>query len=367
MAGLKLSSKSYSIEELQKKYYNFFAPAFKITVDGKDLVKQGMLITSVTVDTTYQSAADSFSIEIANAFDPAKRDFKWKDIVQLGAFVEVRLGYGDKLEPLFYGLITIVDYDYSSGDLPTMSVKGFDQSFIMMRGKKSKTWKQKRYCEVIREIGAKYLPNLYVDDTAVIHEVVEQYEQSDFSFINSLALKCNYDFFVVGNSLYFKKALTEAEPVVALQWGKTLQSFSTQVNLSEQVNKVILRGFNKTDYSKVIQGEAERVDKIGINTKTGRDVIRSLGEELTTMHVYRNVDSKEDADNKAQAILNKNSMSFVSGKGQCIGIPEIRAGEYIKIEGIGMKSGFIYYIKGATHKINSSGYTTAFDIGGNAI
>jgi len=367
MAGLKLGGKSYSIEELQKKYGNFLAPAFKIIVDGKDLVKCGMAITNVTVDTTYQSAADSFSIEIANAFDPAKRDFKWKDIVQLGAFVEIMMGYGEKLEPLFYGLITMVDYDYPSGDLPTMSVKGFDQSFIMMRGKKSNTWKKKRYSEVVKEIGAKYLPNLYVDDTAVIHEVIEQYQQSDFSFINSLALKCNYDFFVVGNSLYLKKALTNAEPVVTLKWGKTLQSFSTRVNLSEQVNKVILRGFDKTDYSKIIQGVAERVDKIGINTKTGRDVIRSLGEELTTMHVYRNVASKEDADKKAQAILNKYSMGFVSGKGQCIGVPEIRAGEYIKIDGIGLKSGFIYYVKGATHTINSSGYTTGFDIGGNAI
>ncbi|MFZ5352361.1 MAG: phage late control D family protein [Bacillota bacterium] len=367
MAALKLGGKSYDIKELQKKYNNFLTPAFKVIVDGKDLLKHGMAITNVTIDTTYQSAADSFSIEIGNAFDPSIRDFKWKDIIQLGAYVEVMMGYGEKLEPLFYGLVTMLEYDYSSYDLPTMIVKGFDQSFIMMRGKKSRTWKKKRYCDVVREIGAKYLPNLYVDDTAVLHNVIEQYERSDFSFINEIALKCNYDFFVVGNSLYFRNAVKNIEPVVTLTWGKTLHSFTTQVNLSEQVNKVILRGFDKTNYSKVIQGVAERVDKIGVNTKTGRDIIRSVAEDMTTMHVYRNVESKEDADNKAQAILNKNSMSFISGRGQCIGIPEIRAGEYIKIDGIGLKSNFIYYIKEAVHTINSNGYTTGFSIGGNAI
>jgi hypothetical protein len=46
MAGLKLSSKSHSIEELQKKYNNFLAPAFKIVIDGKDLVKSGMAVTN---------------------------------------------------------------------------------------------------------------------------------------------------------------------------------------------------------------------------------------------------------------------------------------------------------------------------------
>jgi hypothetical protein len=87
-------------------------------------------------------------------------------------------------------------------------------------------------------------------------------------------------------------------------------------------------------------------------------VCRDQGELKIRVPVF----SKQEADRWAQAILKKRAEQFVQGSGESIGLPEIRADENIKLEGLGTPFSKVYYIEQSTHTINSSGYRTTFKV-----
>lgn len=79
------------------------------------------------------------------------------------------------------------------------------------------------------------------------------------------------------------------------------------------------------------------------------------------------VSSQQEADTLTSSMLNRQSEGLISGTAECIGLPEIRAGENIRLEGLGRKFSRRYYIESARHTISSSGYNTSFNVKENTI
>ncbi|UFJ38951.1 hypothetical protein LOK74_12735 [Brevibacillus humidisoli] len=365
MADLKLDSKTYEYNDLEKKYANFIWPAFEVSVDGRNLVQEEVPIDSVTVDTSADSKADAFSFVVANAFDRGKQEFLYVDqYFSLGKHVEIKMGYGEKVETVFYGMITSVTFDLPDDGSSRIIVKGMDMSFLMMKGKHSAFWKEKKHSEVAREIGSKYVSQVKVDDTTEVHNLVVQNEQEDFHFLSWLAEANDYDFFVVGKTMYFRKRSSDTSPVLTLEWGKSLHAFSLDANLTSQISSVVVRGWNEKEFTH-IEAESQSVTKLGSNSKTGPDLIKALGEAKE--YVYNDVVSAAEAQQQANAILNKRAMQLLTGEGETVGIPELRAGRYVKLAGLGNKLSQPFYLTSVTHTIDDSGYLTRFRVGGNAI
>lgn len=364
MGDVKLDAKQYTIDALEQKYRNFFAPAFEILVDGSNISNE-IAVNTVKVDTSIDSKADSCSFQVVNAFDLVKRDFKWLDnTFVVGKAVEIKMGYVDKLVTVFSGYITSVSVDLQEDEPPSVNVRGMDISFLMMKGAKSKSWSKKKYSDVVSEIGKKYGATMKVDATKSTITTIAQNKQTDFHFLQYLAGLVNYDFFVVGKTIYFRKPLTEMTPVVTLEWGTTLRSLSVDMNIAEQITEVVVRGWDDKKLE-VIEAKSTTIQKLGSNSKTGKDIMKTLGEY--SEYVYTNVESKEEALDKANAMLNKRAMKLVSGSGECVGIPEIRAGRYISIKNVGSKLSQPYYLTSVSHSINQSGYVTKFQVEGNAV
>ena len=66
----------------------------------------------------------------------------------------------------------------------------------------------------------------------------------------------------------------------------------------------------------------------------------------------------------AQHRLNSIAMGFVSGEGECIGIPELIPGRYIKIEGADKNTVGTYFITKVCHRFRPERYTTTFEVKG---
>ena len=69
----------------------------------------------------------------------------------------------------------------------------------------------------------------------------------------------------------------------------------------------------------------------------------------------------------AKAIYNDRGMGLVSGSGATIGIPDLRSGSVIELQGLGPRFSGQYYIKEATPSIGSNGYQTSFNVQRNAV
>ena len=130
--------------EFERKYKGFYAPRFELTIAGEDVVSQGMEIVSVTVDNTLAPDADQASFTVSNAFDVKKRDIRWFDQeIAVKKGVQVRMGYGDRLETMFIGLITSVKINFPAGGMPQLEVTALDLSHLMTKSKNSFSWYNK--------------------------------------------------------------------------------------------------------------------------------------------------------------------------------------------------------------------------------
>ncbi|PYI55183.1 phage late control D family protein [Paenibacillus flagellatus] len=363
MAQLELSTDSFTYADLAKTYKNFFAPAAEITVNGNK-IPDGIPVSFVRVDTTVEPTADSFAIRISNAFDWQKSEWNWLDLFAVGTPIDIKLGYVDKFAPVFSGYITSVTVEFQEGEGAVLLVRGMDLSFFMMKGTRMQTWNEKKYSDIVKEIASRHKATPHVDDTPDKLPTISQNMMDDFHFVQHLARLMNYDFFVVGKHLYFRKPLTQTTPVVTLKWGSELRSLSIEHNLAEQLTAVKIRHWDDKD-QKVATGEAGAITKLGSNSKTGKDVLAAIGDYTETL--YMNASSADEAKNYATAYLANRAMKLVSGTGECNGIPELRAGRYLKLDGAGAKFNQPYYLTSVSHMLDSDGYITRFKLGGNAI
>jgi phage protein D len=72
--------------------------------------------------------------------------------------------------------------------------------------------------------------------------------------------------------------------------------------------------------------------------------------------------SVAEADKRAYAVLNDKAQKFITGDAETIGLPELRPNRTVLLDNLGTPFSKTYYVLQATHKIDSSGYRTRFNV-----
>lgn len=362
-------------KKLEKMYGNFYAPVYRIVVGGKDLLKERVEVFGVTVNNSLEGA-DDFSFTVNNYFDVHKDRFPLleKDgVLEVGKEVEIKMGYKDRsgTKTVFLGLITAVDVSFPANGISQLTVKGYDYSHQMMKAKHSQTWgsseKPIRYSDIVKEVVTRQrfkLGTKNVENTREQHPQVKQDQKSDFEFIKSdLAERIGFEVFVFEKEFYFRPpASNKDEVITTLEWGKSLISFSPEINIANQVSEVEVRGWDPKQ-QKAIIGKAKKGDERGREggRESGGDLVADTQGEVP-YHVWRPVYNEKEAKDLAKSILDKISEGLVKGNAECIGIPDILPGKNISLSGFGKKFSKPYYIEKTTHSISSSGYKTTFSV-----
>jgi phage protein D len=212
---------------------------------------------------------------------------------------------------------------------------------------------------------------------------VKNTKESDFDFLKRLSQRIYYDFFIFNWTLYFRKPAVSEEPSVTLEWGKSLISFSPEIDIAPIVPGIAVKSHN-TDNNQDIVGIATNKSEVDEDQRKELPILESIPEPLQILSesilkifgilgksqdlisridvVTDSVSSERDAKNLAKALLQKKNENYLKGTGESIGIPEILAGKNIKLEGLGAKFSNTYYVEKANHTINSSGYKTTFSV-----
>jgi phage protein D len=107
-------------QDLSKKYSNFLAPKNQILINSEDILqKYGIIASCITVEeATNTSPKFTFTIE-----DPK---VAWINtaIFEINKTVEIKMGYGNILETVITGEITVVKSIFSSKSSPQIEVVG---------------------------------------------------------------------------------------------------------------------------------------------------------------------------------------------------------------------------------------------------
>jgi len=363
-----------SFTDLERGHADFYVPAYRIVVNEQDLLTDlHMEISSVQVDNTLKGA-DRFSFTVNGGYNFQTREFRAReralisDVFAFGNSVKIYMGYKSPTPPplMLWGKVTSLQTSFPAAGFPQITVSGYDLSYCMTvgRGKEPLNWPNKTDSEVVFDVALSYGLRPVVEDTQVRHPMTVKGQESDMQFLERLADRNGYELYTVEDVIYFRPPAHAGDPVISLEWGAGLVSFSPEFNISEQVSKVEVRGWDVNTKQEIV-GTAERGDERGQEPgrQSGAELLTSVCRDKTELKVREPVFSRQEADRRAEAILKRRSEMFVQGSGESIGLPEIRPDRNIELKGLGKPfNKQRYYVEQSTHTINNSGYKTTFKV-----
>lgn len=361
------------IEALDRPYDDFFVPTSVVTVAGEDVLRDRLLaIASVEVDLKIKSPG-RFSFTVGSAYDWEESEFvagenenriELLSLFAFGAPVKVSLGYGEpaKLEPMFEGVITEVGAGFTASETPTLTVSGYDKLYPLRLNRTSRHWDKAKISDAITAVAGANALSANVQNTRTIEASLDQTQESDLAFIERMAELSGSIFYMRAGKFYFGPRSSRS-PALDIPWGQGLERFSPSANLADQVSAVEVHGWSAIE-AKAVVGKAKRGDEKGRDgqRKSGGDWLATALGGGPTIEVSAPVRDLAEADARALAILEARAHNFVTGEGECIGVPTIVPDTRLTLSGLGRVFSKSYYVSEATHRLDENGYHTRFAV-----
>lgn len=343
---------------------SYYAPAFNVKISGITLAAN---VTKAVTELVYDNSlttADMFTMKLNNA-DLSLTDSPLFDV---GKNVEIYMGYANDLQPMMLGEIAAVNPSFPRDGAPMLTISGYDKSQKMRHNTPEPfTFKYMNDSLIAAAVAGENLLIPIVDPCPTPPRESVQQTDSDWTFLRELARRNFFELFVYWDRLYFRFPRPQTE-IVILEWGKNLSSFSPRLSTAGQAGIQVLRGY---DYS-LAQNIVAILPAVSLGGDVS-DIVERLGSgfisQLVSLGRYvvrdAHIDNYVDALTVAKSILMQLLEGLYEGTGSCIGMPQLRAGNYVQIGGVGQRFSGRYKLSKVTHTINDSGYWTNFELSQN--
>ncbi|MGK3995540.1 phage late control D family protein [Sorangium sp. So ce1024] len=356
---------------------SFHVPRYRVRIDGRELHERGSDFLRVEVSDSI-SELSGFTLVLNNWDDGDGRrrpGFKYTDdfaAIAPGKRVEIEMGYEDAppMQLMLTGVITALDPSFPASGAPTITVRGLDRLHEMRNQPNSRSWSvndARIARDIARRYGMKAQVDTRLDNGAPLPEpggIVPQQNMDDLAFLVERARRINFEVYARGDTLHFVRSREGQPPVLRLEWGTSLVSFSPTLSFARQVSEVTVRAWHP--YSGRLISVTERrldPDEVPRGKRSADDLLQQLfrkqKEEIITSE---GVLSEADARALAHSVLARSSDPFVTGTAQTVGVPLLRAGESVELTGLGKIFDGSYYITESTHAIDDGGYQTSIQV-----
>ena len=358
---------SYTFEALAKKHDNFIAPGFEIQVNGKELPQGKYHIPSVEVEISASGSVGGCTFAIEGQYDYQNK--KWLNdaatLIKPGAKLAISGGYSKAKTELFYGYVDDYSLQFDREGTPSIKVNGLDGLGYLMNMCQPYYAGEKQPKQIVESIlkkseAAGYAKKLHIGQLTGFETPIIKEQMDDWKFLRMMADRYGASLFAIDGELIFDRVLTKTSPILKLTINRNVRNFTRRVSLAHQVGKVEIIGRDVNQ--KAIEGSASQVTTGG-EGKTAAQWVSGLKDAvLRERNEY--VRTQKECELLAQNRLNSIAMGFVSGEGECIGIPELIPGRYLKIDGGDELTNGTYFLTKVIHKFSADEYTTAFEVKG---
>ena len=371
-----MSGKDY--KDIRKKYGKFSYPMAVLRVGGKSFSenKHKLVLSDILVELSCGPEASAATYSIYNVYDLTKRAYefaKFKDYIQLGSPVTVSMGYGGVEEELFVGFIAQTRFVCGDGDIHHVEVTAMDAKGLMMSGSYARQMTADNYGDAISEIFRKPLyqkmnaegiyKSVKVDDTPdkndtgkneVTSYTVEMVSESDYEFIVKAAKRFNYEFYVDTGVIYFRKAKqTPEDCLLEIGMDKGVISYDITYDITGLVKSVEVRGMDTAKAAMV-----SAVKKVTNKISTGSKAKALIGQTQRIV-IDANAVSREQAQYRADSLMEDISYRFGTLECECIGIPELKPGHFVRMTSLDGPCDNLFYITQVRHTMSDEdGYKT---------
>ena len=382
----------FTFGDLKKTYENFLEPKISLNIGGEKLgADSGLGVVGADIEQTSGFEASIATVQLSGSFNNDLRSFdisKTKKFLYMGSTIIIYMGYALSMREVFRGFIARVHFiipDGNTNDVPSIELTCMDVKGLMMAGRHSKRLKAKYYSDAVKEVlstnpyimqkdgSGKDFVKLNISNTpdkpaqaadggagsgadpATTDKRVEMVEESDYDFVVKAAKKYNFDFFMIGDTLYFIEAKKNTTPLIELSPGMGLNSIDVGYDITGLTKTVEVRNIDM-DQGKYIGSRKKSNSRISMG-----NVAKSLIEKQTLVYLDPTTDSKTDAGYRADYLLESINYRLGSIEASFVGIPELTAGRFIKTKGFGQPLDNSFYLTTVRHILDDGFYTTRFE------
>lgn len=384
---------------------DFYVPRFEISAGGA-AIPAGVVRDVISV--TYNDSTteiDSFDITVNN-WDATERKFKYvgsetstrsTDALHTlfepcARDFELKMGYGSELFTIVKGSPSSLEPSFPAGSGPTLTVRALNVLFKLRTKQYRDHWVNKKISQVAEDIGRRSEPDgcrrfplpIRLAPASVRRReptllYVSQENQYDIDFLLLEARKIGYVVHVdtepqrrgpAREVLYFgpSNARQPGVPDVTyeLKWGISLIDFTPKLSTANQVKEVEVRGWDRQTKRAIRKKATARHPDINVNrdllhfVDPGRPCGGAGCRPRTEVSVNEPQFTPEQAERRAVALMEEKLKQLVEATGTTVGLPNLRAGQRIRILGLGARFSGVYFVIKTTHTINDSGYVTKF-------
>lgn len=367
--------------KLTKPFRNrdLYVPQFVVKLENRELDSD---VVNDIIQVTYRDnieQIDGFDLAINN-WDADKRQLKYTDssLFDPGKRLTLQMGYRGqgKMRTMISGTIKSLRMTYPASGGPQLSVSGVNvldefrgEQESHVYGKEGKAKKPQTDSDIAKEIAGRLNVKLRTNPAKneEAHDYMLQDNQLDIVFLLERARTLGYELTVEESEggkpqLYFGPSGKSSNNSYDLKYGLTLTQFTTTLNTSNQVNEVIVRAADPKN-KKAIEEKAQRSElKVEALQNAARmsglkRVFKSRSEVTADVPVHTPKEAKTLALRKLERIAKE----LIKGSGATVGLPDLLAGRFVGIHGIGEHFSGRYFVTGSTHTISNGGYTTQFE------
>ena len=282
--------------------------------------------------------------------DAPKQEFELssKDLLIPGTEIEITAGYHSDEETIFKGIIVKHSIKIRRG-ASYLTLECKDKSVKMSIGKKSTYFYDSKDSDILEELIGNSGAKADVEGTITTHKELVQYRVSDWDFMVTRAQANGKLCFVDDGTIKVAKPDFSAETIETVVFGSSIHEFDGEIDARDQFNKVTSYSWNPTD-QELLESEAEDPNVTLNGDLSSSDLSDVLGVENLELRHGGNITQDELQDwSDAKALYQQ--LAKTRGRVKFQGIPAVKPGITLALEGVGNRFNGKIYVTGVRHEI----------------
>ncbi len=334
---------------------------FKILIDGSE-ISSAYQVKNISVEKEINRIPFAQIVFIDG--NAASQDFELsnEDLLIPGKNIEIKAGYHSDDETIFKGIIIKHSIKIRENN-SVLIVECRDETVKMTIGRKSNFYYESKDSDIIEEIIGKYSLESDIESTSFTNKEMVQYRASDWDFIMTRAQINGQICTVDDGKITISKPNLSQDAIETVAFGATLLDFDAEIDARNQFNTITAYGWNPSEQEIV---EAEATDPaISLN---GNISVSDLAEIIN----LENLELKSGGNYNSAALQNWSDakslfqqLSKTRGRVKFQGIPTVKPGTMLKLEGVGDRFNGKIFISAVRHEIVDGNWTVDAEFGMN--
>ncbi len=334
---------------------------FKILIDGSE-ISAAYQVKNISVEKEINRIPFAQLVFIDGEASSQDFNLSNEDLLIPGKKIEIKAGYHSDDVTIFKGIIIKHSIKIRESN-SVLIVECRDEAVKMTIGRKSNFYYESKDSDIIEELIGKYSLENEIESTSFINKEMVQYRASDWDFIMTRA-QLNGQICTVddGKIKISKPDLSQAE-IETVGFGSTLLDFDAEMDARNQFNSITAYGWNPSE-QEIIDAEA---NDPGISLN-GNISVSDLAEVIN----LENLELKHGGNYNSTQLQNwsdaKNlfqQLSKTRGRVKFQGIPTVKPGTMLKLEGVGDRFNGKIFISSVRHEIVNGNWTVDAEFGMN--